>query len=65
MSTGLNDTNRCQWCNMFHQSVCPKVKAIEYRDDGRVKRVEFFAPIDYPALIVGDMHFGALGGSDG
>lgn len=42
MSTGLNDPNKCRWCGMFHSSMCPTVKAIEFHADGiTVKRVEF------------------------
>ena len=36
----------CPWCSStysatFHSGRCPKVRAIEYHPDGRVKRVEF------------------------
>jgi hypothetical protein len=45
MSTGINDPNRCQWCGGYHQSFCPRVKAIEYQNDGIfIKRVEFWPP---------------------
>lgn len=49
---GINDPNRCPWCGGFHQSFCPRVKAIEYAEDGiLIRRVEFFAPNDYPPLV--------------
>ena len=28
-------------CQVYHQGKCPKVKSIEYHEDGTVKRVEF------------------------
>jgi hypothetical protein len=48
MSTGTNDPAKCQWCGNFHAFKCPLVKSIEYSDNGLTKRVEFFAPSDYP-----------------
>ena len=42
---------KCPYCGSFpHQGVCPSVKAIEYFQDGSIKRVEFKTPIDYPPL---------------
>lgn len=56
MSTGVNDPNRCAWCNGFHAHKCPLVKAIEYHPDGTTKRVEFYTPKDCPPLEVkGDL----------
>lgn len=44
-------TEKCRWCGMLHEAVCPKVKAIEYAEDGvTVKRVEFLVPTDYAAI---------------
>lgn len=37
------DTN-CQYCGMGHTGKCPMISAIEYHEDGSVKRVEFYAP---------------------
>lgn len=37
----------CEWCGATHQTKCPLVKAIEYHEDGRVKRVEFMTVADY------------------
>lgn len=33
--------NPCKWCGRLHLEVCPRVKAIEYHENGTVKRVEF------------------------
>lgn len=33
----------CGHCGMYHNAVCPRVKAIEYHPDGNVKRVEYHA----------------------
>ena len=45
------DPPKCQWCGNFHSFKCPMVKAMEYHDNGRMKRVEFFySPIDYPKV---------------
>lgn len=40
------DKPGCRWCGVPHEGqICPKVKALEYGDDGcTVRRVEFFAP---------------------
>ncbi len=50
MSSAMPDPFKCQWCGGFHQTKCPMVKAIEYNQDGTTKRVEFYAPNDYPKL---------------
>jgi hypothetical protein len=35
----------CPHCGMIHQTTCPRIKAIEYNQDGAtVKRIEFHAP---------------------
>ncbi len=41
---------QCGWCGMIHGPRCPSVKAMEFHPDGTVKRVEFFAPNDFPPL---------------
>lgn len=38
--------NECRWCGMIHGPRCPEVKAIEYFQDGTVKRVELLTPMD-------------------
>ena len=44
----------CQHCGGIHvTSQCPRVKAIEYHKNGRVKRVEFYEePKAWPTWIV-------------
>jgi hypothetical protein len=44
----------CQFCGWYHHGVCIRVKAIEYYDNGQIKRVEFhdifkMAPQEYAA----------------
>ncbi len=33
----------CPHCGMGHSGTCPRIKAIEYHQDGTIKRVEFHA----------------------
>lgn len=47
----MNDPVRCEWCGNFHQFKCPLIKSLEY-ENGLIKRVEFFAPTDYPKFEV-------------
>lgn len=51
--------NSCRWCGACHTGKCPLVSAIEYHEDGSVKRVEFHAsqptqpePIDIAQTLV-------------
>lgn len=39
--------NICRWCGVIHGPRCPEVRAIEYHEDGTVKRVEFLTPADF------------------
>ncbi len=32
---------KCPHCGCFHESTCPRIKAIEYHKGGGIKRVEF------------------------
>jgi hypothetical protein len=48
----MNDPARCGWCGNYHATKCPLVKALEYHSDGRLARVEFFAPNDYPQTVI-------------
>lgn len=44
---GLNDMNalhQCGHCGLMHAGPCPRVKAIEYYENGTVKRVEYHTP---------------------
>ena len=37
----------CKWCGIGHLNTkCPLIKAIEYHQNGTVKRVEFMTPND-------------------
>lgn len=44
MTLAIN--NSCPYCGSIHSTVCHKVKAIEYYQDGTVKRVELMTPSD-------------------
>lgn len=37
----------CRFCGQDHGLRCPSVKAVEYFENGHVKRVEFVTPADY------------------
>lgn len=42
MNTSVSPITACQWCGVIHLTAkCPQVKAIEYFENGTVKRVEF------------------------
>ena len=62
MSTGAGNNWGCPHCGMGHSGMCPRIKAIEYHQDGTTKRVEYHVPqptiwpsppSDWPAGIVG------------
>lgn len=37
--------NACPHCGMIHQTTCPKIKAIEYHENGvTVRKIEFHSP---------------------
>lgn len=52
-TTSAASLNTCQWCGCIHSGKCPQIKAYEYHENGKLKRIEFFAPSDYvaPAVI--------------
>lgn len=35
---------KCQHCGMIHDTTCPRIKALDYYQDGTIKRVEFHSP---------------------
>ena len=39
----LDDTRYCEWCGtgVTHSGMCPRVKAIDYNQNGQIMRVEF------------------------
>lgn len=47
---GEERTMTCEYCDQTHGKRCPSVKAIEYFENGQVKRVEFMTPMDYRSL---------------
>lgn len=42
---------KCIYCGEPHETVCPKIKAIDYDEHGDVRRVELMTPADYPLQI--------------
>lgn len=34
-------SGHCEHCGNWHQGKCPRIKAIEYHENGNVKRVEY------------------------
>ena len=32
----------CGYCGKYHQGICPRIKSVEYHDNGTVRRVEFY-----------------------
>lgn len=41
--TAVEATEACRYCGSLHVGMCPKVSAIDYYEDGSIKRVEFHA----------------------
>lgn len=43
MTTTFDSQRYCEWCGhgIIHSGICPRVKAIEYDQHGRIVRVEF------------------------
>lgn len=37
--------NTCGHCGMIHGPACPRIRAIEYYENGTVKRVEYHEPL--------------------
>lgn len=38
---------RCKWCQGVHFRACPRVRELEYHENGTVRRVVFFLEGDY------------------
>lgn len=34
--------NPCHYCGLVHSTICPRIKTIEYNDNGTTKKVEFW-----------------------
>lgn len=45
----------CNYCGSNHEGKCPMVKAIEYYQDGTVKRVEFITSKDHHPIQFGQL----------
>lgn len=43
----------CSHCGMHHAPPCPRVAAIEYYENGLIKRVEYVQPRDGDAVVSG------------
>ena len=59
----------CPHCGGTHKETCHRIRAIEYHENGTIKRVEFHAPepvagIVTPLVSVGRLPAGALSDSD-
>lgn len=53
---------KCQHCGLIHETTCPRIKAIEYADDGvTLRRIEFHPP---PQTIPFDPSRMLVGGKD-
>jgi len=48
MSTASSIGHLCPYCGMGHSGVCSRVRAIEYHENGAVRRVEFHEPTPLP-----------------
>lgn len=60
MANTADATEPCGYCGMCHTTKCPMVRAIEYFEDGRIKRVEFITPLPIGPLPIdiGKTQFG-------
>ncbi len=38
----------CHYCGNYHVGVCPRIKSIEYHQNGTVARVEFYDTVRDP-----------------
>lgn len=48
--TTASPVRNCPHCGIYHQTTCPRIRAIEYHQDGTIKRVEFHAPQPVTAI---------------
>jgi len=53
MTTVLPAATTCPHCGLIHATTCSRIKAIEYRENGTVKRVEFHGPQPLVAGAIG------------
>ena len=43
IGSSSSSSPKCLHCGLIHETTCPKIKAIEYHENGIIKRVEFFS----------------------
>jgi len=36
----------CNHCGFIHDGVCPRIKSIEYFENGTIKKIEYYGGID-------------------
>ena len=54
-TSAVNKSTNCPHCGAIHSTTCPLIKAIEYHQNGSVKRIEFKTASDYPqAMTIND-----------
>ena len=41
-ATAIPQVVPCQYCGKYHPGICPRIKSVEYHDNGTVRRVEFY-----------------------
>jgi hypothetical protein len=51
----MSTSTTCAYCGGSHAAVCGLIKAIEYFQDGSVRRVEFKTAMDYPQAVIGQL----------
>lgn len=51
LTASMTLSPNCPHCGNIHQGKCPLVRAIEYHENGTIKRIEYMAPADYGAPI--------------
>lgn len=57
-STSAHPPTPCQYCGGQHIYVCPRIKAVSYTDDGRIKSIEFWD--NYPRYDQSSMKAGGV-----
>lgn len=54
----------CEWCGTVHsERKCPLIRAVTYYPDGKVRRIEFHAPMQIPIGPVDISRVSAGGGT--
>lgn len=55
----------CVHCGTEHKGLCPRIKALEYHQDGTVKRIEYHTPWTTDASHATDAGHECMHGQDG